>query len=124
MVITKACAMTFGLGGQLKLLFIRNALFSLFILLDFCTKLSYAPLYKVIKVKVSWLLCGIYILYLLNSQNKHIYPARMCAAVIKYSVGVSLYIYIYIYTVFPRFSCGLFYSSYLLVARYSRVRVK
>ena len=39
MVITKARAMTFGLGGKLKLLFIRNALFSLFILLDFCTKL-------------------------------------------------------------------------------------
>ena len=27
MVITKARAMTFGLGGKLKLLFIRNALF-------------------------------------------------------------------------------------------------
>ena len=34
MVITKARAMTFGLGGKLKLLFIRNALFSLFILLE------------------------------------------------------------------------------------------
>ena len=32
MVITKARAMTFGLGGKLKLLFITNALFSLFIL--------------------------------------------------------------------------------------------
>ena len=31
MVITKARAMTFDLGGKLKLLFIRNALFSLFI---------------------------------------------------------------------------------------------
>ena len=34
MVITKARAMTFGLGGKLKLLLIRNALFSLFILLE------------------------------------------------------------------------------------------
>ena len=34
MVITKARAMTFGLDGKLKLLFIRNALFSLFILLE------------------------------------------------------------------------------------------
>ena len=34
MVITKARAMTFGLGGKLKLLFIRNALFSLFKLLE------------------------------------------------------------------------------------------
>ena len=42
MVITKARAMTLGLGGKLKLLFIRNALFSLFI---------YALLYKVIKVR-------------------------------------------------------------------------
>ena len=32
MVITKARAMTFGVGGKLKLLFITNALFSLFIL--------------------------------------------------------------------------------------------
>ena len=35
MVITKARAMTFGLGGKLELLFIRNALFSLFNLLIF-----------------------------------------------------------------------------------------
>ena len=42
MVITKARAMTSGFGGKLKLLFIRNALSSLFI---------YAPLYKVIKVE-------------------------------------------------------------------------
>ena len=40
MVITKAHAMTFGLGGKLKLLFIRNALISLFI---------YVLLYKVIE---------------------------------------------------------------------------
>ena len=38
MVITKARATTFGLGGKLKLLFIRNAIFSLFI---------YALLYKI-----------------------------------------------------------------------------
>ena len=40
MVITKARAMTFGLGGKLKLLFISNALISLFI---------YVLLYKVIE---------------------------------------------------------------------------
>ena len=44
MDITKARAMTFGLGGKLELLFIRNALFSLF-------NLSYAFLYKVIKFR-------------------------------------------------------------------------
>ena len=55
MVITKARAMT-CLGGKLKLLFIRNALFSLFIyallykVIKF-RKVSYAPLYKVIKVE-------------------------------------------------------------------------
>ena len=42
MVITKARAMTFGLGGKLKHLFIFYALFSLFI---------YALLYKVIKFR-------------------------------------------------------------------------
>ena len=60
--------------------------------------------------------------YIKREQNKRNYPAHTCAAaVVKYSVGVS--IYIYIYTVFPRFSHGLFYSSYILVARYSRARV-
>ena len=40
MVITKARAMTFGLGGKLKLLFISNALF------------IYVLLYKVIEIVI------------------------------------------------------------------------
>ena len=33
--------------------------------------------------------------YIRREQNKPNYPARTCAAVVKYSVGVSLCIYIY-----------------------------
>ena len=53
MVITKARAMTFGLGGKLKLFFIKNALISLFIyvLLYKVIESVICTLYKVIKVE-------------------------------------------------------------------------
>ena len=98
MVITKARAMTFGLGGKLKHLFIFYALFSLFI---------YALLYKVIKFRwkcqhiqsyKSWKCHG------LGGKLKHLF--------IFYAL-FSLFIYALLYKVIKfRWKCHMHIQSY------------